>query len=336
MSTVARLAAALSWPHGPRGWLGAEPAAVRGRTPATVTDVAMVSSDTLAIVLRPGAGWAGHRPGQWVRLTVEIDGRLRTRCYTVISTGQDRVEIAVRREGLVSSFLHEQARGGTLTGMPIGLSGAQGAYLLPVGDAPVVLLSGGSGVTGTVALLRAAQAQGRQCTVVHCSRNPDDVPFRDELTRAGARLVDTSGGRPDLLADLPADAHVLACGPAGLVADLRARWGGPLTTEEFAPPALVAGGPRGTVRFTHTDGVVTDVADDGAGLLDQAEKAGLTPAFGCRQGVCRTCVVRLTSGSCLTSGGEPVHGPDATVAICTSVAVGDVTLEGLTSEGEIA
>ena len=241
------------------------------------------SSDTLVLTLAPGkpAG-TGTRPASGYALTVEIDGRLRSRCYSIVSLGTNAgglVELGIRREGLVSGHLHDLAAKGELAGTQVGLSPAQGEYVLPAGDAPLVLISAGSGVTGTIAILRHALAAGRQCTVVHYTRTPGDVPFIGELRAAGARIVDTSTeGRVDALGALlrPAMSSsvvLVVCSPTS------ARAGPACSPPRSSPrPSWSAGtGPRGTVSFTHVDGTTTPVADDGTALLDQAEKAGAHP-----------------------------------------------------------
>jgi ferredoxin len=63
-------------------------------------------------------------------------------------------------------------------------------------------------------------------------------------------------------------------------------------------------------------------------LLEQAEAAGLSPEFGCRMGICRTCTCRKAGGSVrnlLT--GEVSDEEDEDIQLCISVPAGDVALE---------
>jgi ferredoxin len=81
----------------------------------------------------------------------------------------------------------------------------------------------------------------------------------------------------------------------------------------------------GTVTFAKAD---RKVAVDGATTLLQAgEDQGVAMPFGCRMGICQTCVVPLTEGYVrdLRSGKE--HGPGDRIQTCISVAAGDCTLE---------
>jgi ferredoxin len=69
-------------------------------------------------------------------------------------------------------------------------------------------------------------------------------------------------------------------------------------------------------------------ANDGSSLLEQAEAAGLTPEFGCRMGICFSCVSRKTEGTVrniLT--GETSSLPDEDVRICVSAPVGSCAVD---------
>ena len=101
----------------------------------------------------------------------------------------------------------------------------------------------------------------------------------------------------------------------------------PLHVERFSPAvAEVTERVAGTLTFT-TSG--TSVASDGTTtVLDLAESAGLTPLSGCRMGVCRRCVVPLSSGTVrdLRDGWTECE-PGTHVQICVTAPVGDVDIE---------
>ena len=88
------------------------------------------------------------------------------------------------------------------------------------------------------------------------------------------------------------------CGPPSLIAATRAIWeragvGERVHSESFLPATVAAGTQGGRIRFARSD---VEVSSDGRSLLEQAELAGLTPAYGCRMGICRTCTTRKLSG----------------------------------------
>ncbi|HEY5319188.1 MAG TPA: 2Fe-2S iron-sulfur cluster-binding protein, partial [Solirubrobacteraceae bacterium] len=98
-------------------------------------------------------------------------------------------------------------------------------------------------------------------------------------------------------------------------------------SESFVPPALTldTDDALGAVVFGRSG---LDAPNTGATLLEQAQAAGLTPAHGCRMGICHTCTCRKLAGetrNVLT--GEVSCAEDVDIQICVSVPVGSVTLD---------
>ena len=54
-------------------------AALRGR----IEEVHPETADAATIVIRPGADWAGHTPGQYVRIGIDVDGVRLWRAYSL-------------------------------------------------------------------------------------------------------------------------------------------------------------------------------------------------------------------------------------------------------------
>nr|NLI49797.1 iron-sulfur cluster-binding domain-containing protein [Propionibacterium sp.] len=137
---------------------------------------------------------------------------------------------------------------------------------------------------------------------------------------------------PGVLAALVPDWRARAsyvCGPEGLVADAERLWAGApgLTVERFTLPRRVAPDTAGgRVTFARSGRRVD--APGARPLLEVAEGAGLTPASGCRMGICRTCLTRLDDGQVRDLGTGRVHGePGDLVRLCVSAAAGDVRLD---------
>ena len=303
--------------------------AVRRQTPRSVT-----------LTLEPNAAFAGFRAGQHINLTVEIDGRRRTRCYSPASAENARhIELTIGRHegGLVSQYLCDHAR----PGMIVGLDSVGGEFVLPATrPRRILFISGGSGITPVMSMLRTLQAEGfdGEIAFVHYARTAEEACYRDELAAlTGVRVLhgytrsaagsDLAGrfGPEHLAAAMPEPDAVYVCGPPELVRAVEQHCDG-VQSESFVPPTFTipAEPSGGRVSFTGS-GIST--TDDGRPLLEQAEAAGLTPESGCRMGICHTCTRRKTRGAVKNLITGAVSGADEEdVQICVSVPVGDVDL----------
>ncbi|BBY98484.1 flavin reductase family protein [Mycolicibacterium fallax] len=336
----------LSWPQGvdsftevaDRSWTQHE-----GR--ATVTAVRWQTPRSVTLTLRPNALgaqlFADFRAGQHINVAVEIDGRRHTRCYSpVAAEGSALIELTIGRHdgGLVSDHLYRHARPGTV----VGIGAPAGDFVLDPTDARILLVSGGSGITPVLSMLRTLRAGGHtgEVAFVHYARTPEDVAYAAELrelaaaehttvlfgyTRSGAGEL--SGHlRAEHLATALADPDaVYVCGPAALVDAVRevhpeAR------SESFVPPAFRPGAASGgLVSFAGSE---VFVEDDGKTLLEQAENVGLTPEFGCRMGICHGCTRLKSSGVVKNvTTGVVSSAEEEEIQICVTVPCGDVVVE---------
>jgi ferredoxin-NADP reductase len=310
---------------------------------AKVVDVRRSTPRSVTLVLAPNAAFADtgrpFRAGQYVNLAVEIDGRRYIRCYSPANDeGCSHLELTIGHHdgGLVSTFLYEHAR----RGMVVGLAGVGGDFVVPTQPPRRILfVSGGSGITPVMAMLRTLVNQGHDGDIafVHYARNRAEACYRDELagmpgvrvlhgyTRSAGGDLEGRFGPEHLSAAMPTPDAVFVCGPTALVDAVREHCEN-VYSETFVAPTLDLTGESSGGRVSFADSGI-DVVDDGRPLLEQAESAGLTPESGCRMGICHTCTRRKTSGVVrnLTSGAVST-APDEDVQICVSVPVGDVDI----------
>jgi ferredoxin-NADP reductase len=169
-----------------------------------------------------------HRPGQHVvlRLTAP-DGYTAQRSYSIASAPDDSgvLELTVERleGGEVSTFLHDEV----VVGDDLEVRGPIGGFFVWDGDAPAVLVGGGSGVVPLMSMLRHARRLGRGDLVrlVVSARTPAELLYADELPGPEVTVVHSravSGLRPagrivaaDI--DLLPDATAYLCGSSGFV-----------------------------------------------------------------------------------------------------------------------
>ena len=301
---------------------------------AEVLSVSRQTPRSVTLTLRPNAAWRGFRAGQFVRVGVEIDGVRRTRTYSPASSehaAELELTVTVHPEGVVSRHLHDHLGPGTV----VHLGDAGGEFVLPRPlPERLVLVSGGSGVTPVMSMLRTLRDEGYggEIDFIHFARTAADWLYRPEvaaMANVHARFVATreSGGHlHDQIVDERAYAAV--CGPPALLEAARDLFPAErLLTETFTPPTLAVSGAaaQGTLRFLRS-GHEAPVA--GGTLLEQAEAAGLTPDFGCRMGICHTCTCRKTAGSVRDMRtGAISNEEDEDIQLCVSIPAGDVTLE---------
>jgi ferredoxin-NADP reductase len=201
-----------------------------------------------------------------------------------------------------------------------------------------------------MSMLRALDRRGalRDVVHVHSARGAEDVIFGDRLRDLEARhdtytlhVRHTSrDGRfvaADHLDELCPDwreRETFACGPAALLDALTEHWNAAgiaerLHMERFQPVIGGAGaghGAGGTVRFVRSD--VEATCDGGTPILVAGEEAGAELPFGCRMGICHTCVGRLRSGQVRDlRTGEVAGEQGTTVRTCVNTAEGPVEIE---------
>jgi stearoyl-CoA 9-desaturase NADPH oxidoreductase len=345
---------ALAYPHGVDRYLElvrpllvsrqvrAEVAAVRRQTPKSVT-----------LELRPNDAWRGLRAGQFVGLSVEIDGVRQTRSYSPAGSQHAlasalELTVSTHPEGLVSRHLREHAR----PGMIVGLTQAQGDFVLPdPRPERVLLISGGSGITPVMAMLRTLCEEGFTGDIgfLNYARSRELALYGAELEQLAERhrLLRVARGftrghnsslsgrfrREHLRTVISehASAATFVCGPPTLIDAVSAVWAqdelAEPTVETFTPPALSfdMGNAHGVVSFTAS---AREAANSGLPLLEQAEDAGLVPEHGCRMGICNTCSCRKRAGTVRNViTGELSTAGEEQIRICVSVPVGDVALD---------
>jgi stearoyl-CoA 9-desaturase NADPH oxidoreductase len=344
---------AFAGPHGVDGYLEQiDPLLVRGEGRAEVLRVERLTPESVTLTLRPNRVWRGFQAGQFVRVSVEIDGVRHERCYSPASReGRGELEITVKRhpDGLVSNFLVDRVR----RGMVLGLSAAEGDFRLPrQRPGSVLLIGGGSGMTPLIAMLRTLLAEDYRgsLALLHYAPDPERAIYREELVRLAAERANFKLLRsytrmpglgeldghfsPDHLPEADpcfAQAETFACGPPSLLDAVRNTWANGfehrLHVESFVPPTLLPVGEvgEGAIRFEESG---VEVENSGASLLEQAEAAGLSPAYGCRMGICHTCSCRKLAGThknLIT--GELSSAPDEEIQLCVSAALGNLAVE---------
>lgn len=320
---------------------------LRGRIEAIERE----TPDAVTVRIKPGWEWPGHLPGQYVRLGIEVDGVHHWRAYSLTSTphsddGCIAITPKLVERGVVSPFLFDRVRPGTI----VRLGGVEGTFTLPDALPPrLLLLSAGSGITPIASMLRSLAARDAMPDVVHVhsTRDAERFIFGDEL-RALSRArreydlrewISGERGRMsashlDELCPDWREREAFACGPGELVRALDERWRDdgalrPLHVERFQPDEHVGDAERGaggTIAFRASG--VEAISDGEQPILIAGERAGAQLPFGCRMGICHSCVGRLCSGQVRDLRTGRVHGqPGETVRTCINAPEGAIEID---------
>jgi ferredoxin-NADP reductase len=303
------------------------------------------------VLVKPGWEWPGHRPGQYLRLGIEVDGVHHWRAYSLTSDperpdGCISITPKLVEGGKVSPFLFGRVRPGTI----VRLGGVEGTFVLPDPlPRQLLFVSAGSGITPIMSMLRSIARADKLEDVVHlhCARSAAEVIFGQELHELAAeypgyrleeRLTGTEGRLiPEQLDELCPDwraRETFLCGPTGLLEALGERWqhdGDParLHVEHFQPDVRVGEGERGeggTINFCAS--AVQASSDGEQPILVAGENAGAKLPYGCRMGICHTCVGRLRSGQVRDLRTGRVSGqPGEMLRTCINAPEGAIEIE---------
>lgn len=151
----------------------------------TVAKKVKESDVITSFYLKPedGAPIASFQPGQYITVKCDIDGQPYThmRQYSLSDApGKDYYRISVKREdgenetpeGIVSTYLHNEVKEGD----SLEISAPAGDFVLKADhELPIVLISGGVGLTPMVSMLNnlAEQYPDKEVTFIHAARNGD-------------------------------------------------------------------------------------------------------------------------------------------------------------------
>jgi ferredoxin-NADP reductase len=317
---------------------------LRGR----ILQVRRETHDSATLVIKPGWGFGfDYEPGQYMGIGLLVDGRWRWRSYSLTSSpvkGARTVTITVK--AMPEGFLSSHLVGGVKPGTIVRLAAPQGNFVLPDPAPPAVLfITAGSGITPVMSMLRTLVRHDQITDVIHLHSAPTaaDVMFGGELEQlardhAGYRLLlrtTRSQGRRDVTqldTEVPdwRERQTWACGPEAVLNAAERSWSAAgvqdrLHHERFAVSRAAPAGVGGTVTFVKSGKSAN--ADAATSLMDAGEQAGVQMPFGCRMGICQSCVVGLVEGHVrdLRTGVE--HEPGMRVQTCISAASGDCALD---------
>lgn len=274
------------------------------------------------------------KAGQYFLFDLDHNGEAESRCYSISSSPHrtNAFSVTVKRVpgGKISNWLHDTL----VAGASVKANGPLGHFVRSGMSQKLLLLSGGSGITPVMSILReiADSCDPADVVFMHAARTPQDLIFRDELACIARRLrglrlhflPETVAGEaswPGLSGRISAEymrlavpdiaeRSVMCCGPAPFMAAAR-RIAGELgvpasnyVEESFdaavidepeVPAVQEAAIKVFQVSFAKQARSI-EVSSDQS-VLSCAKKAGVRIPSSCANGVCGTCKSKLTSGT---------------------------------------
>ena len=300
---------------------------------------------------------------------MQIDGRFVWRSYSLTTPpSRDGRRLVITVRAMPDGFASHHLVHGVAPGTVVRLAPPRGEFVLPDPlPSRVLFLTAGSGITPIMAMLRGLDRRGSDAdlVVVHSSPDAERALFAEELdllarrhpswrivrrhTRDEGRLLLPHEGNPraggatgtsprarldDVVPDWR-ERETWACGPNAMLEGAEKAWADAglrdaLHLERFAA-SFGAGSEGGTITFARSGRAVE--ADGATTVLEAGERAGVAMPFGCRMGICHTCVAPLRTGAVrdLRDGTEHrVADTDShtrTVQTCVTAAAGDCTVD---------
>jgi Flavodoxin reductases (ferredoxin-NADPH reductases) family 1 len=269
----------------------------------TVHAIRDITPGIREFVLRPQElSVENYAPGSHVNVSVLIDGRPDTRCYSLVGdVSFDGYRIAVRRA--------PDSRGGSLymwslePGARIEVSSPASQFEIDWSRKSYCLIAGGIGITPIIGIASALMRRNAEVELHYAVRSRHDAAFLDELTDLlGDRLIihaSDEGQRINLdetFGRLPPDALAAICGPMRLLEAARRSWASAgrlpadLRYETFGSSGLL---PTESfrVRIDHREIVVPE----NKSMLDALNDAGFEVMSDCQRGECGVCAIDVVS-----------------------------------------
>jgi ferredoxin-NADP reductase len=309
------------------------------------------TSDAATVLIKPGYSWQGHSPGQFLRIGVDINGVRNWRAYSLTSDpyrpdGLIGVTVKCVDEGKVSPYLVRRGRPGTI----VSLGGVEGDFVLPepLPD-KLLFITAGSGITPIMSMLRHLDAAGAVGDVahLHSARKTDLVIFGDELRELARRrdgfqlheqLTGERGrmgpGDLDRLCPDWRERDTYISGPSDMLDAFSEHFDRDgdrerLHMERFQPKLGLGEGTTGeggAIRFCKSGREAT--SDGSRPILVAGEAEGLELRYGCREGICHTCVGELISGRVRDLRNGKVYGQEGEmVRTCINAPEGPIEID---------
>ena len=327
---------------------------------AQITSATYLNPNTLQILLSPEKKWPVHLAGQHVSLTLEINGRLTTRVFTIASGASThalenklRLIIRIKEQGALTPHLP------TLSpGQWVNISPPMGRFALRE-DKDILMIAGGSGITPFIAMLEdytskhAAKHSSNDCNEHHSSQasmkpnihllyyaKQGEHLLIDELSNISSKLPNfafrllTKANDGDVERYLPEfnSYEWMVCGPLSLYGPVSKNALAnniSLESEHFTallPTVFDSSEEEQTFLIQHDNKALH--VNNQQSLLTQLQQASVPVNYGCGMGICHQCQCVKKQGIVRDMRtGELSDNAEELIQLCVSQAVTNLELQ---------
>lgn len=127
-----------------------------------------------------GGAVADFEAGQFLTIVIRVNGESVRRNYSLSDasgTGYLRISVKREPEGVVSTHLHDELDIGDC----VYLRPPRGDFVLRKNDKPLILLTGGVGITPAISMLNTEASSEREIRFIHAAINSKVHAFKDHV-----------------------------------------------------------------------------------------------------------------------------------------------------------
>jgi len=302
-----------------------------------VIDVEHGDSNYSLVTLKLQRGWPVHTAGQHIQLTIENNGRLLTRTFTVASSPdlykqQQKITLLIKRQqkGQFTGQLADIIK----IDQWLSISKAQGDFVLEKSEYPITMVAAGSGITPIMSMLTQHLSTIKQPVYLRYIASHNQHYFVDLLSQLSAQfghfefdLVDRKQHQNMPLFTNEQLQDVYCCGPATLMNSIKLQaqaLGFSYFQEQFSLTPLVNLQQQ---EFKVSLGTNELAVTNQRTLLEELEHLHQPVVRGCGIGVCHQCqcvkkkgIVKDIRTGDLSGAGEQL------IQLCVSQPISDLEL----------
>ena len=279
------------------------------------------------------------KSGQFVSIGVKINNNIERRSYSLVSIDSEKdISFMVKKipNGLVSSYLHDNIKEND----SLLLGEVCGNFVLDESNKNLLLLSGGSGITPVMSMLRDIKNKNIDCNLVflHAAKSYNDIPFKSEFEELQKDkrfkfifLIEDMHGRPnpnalkELVPDI-LDRLTFMCGPTGMLDSISNLWQNnesKLIVERFTLSLPKDSSSQKFKLYLNHKEIYINKSET---ILSSLEKEGIYHPSSCRAGLCNMCSCKKISGITKDISNTLVSHKSEDIKVCVSIPESDIKL----------